>query len=421
MTNDKLQMTNASKYFYLNNIAKRFIHLTLVIGHLTLGLALLASAEIPVTTTVTSSTGGPTQLQSSIGGIGIGWIKVGTREVATIAWRPDFKFGPWGLGADVNLALGDNKPEGYENAVLRYVEYDDLKKGLRYGVLDGVTLGHGLIMKNYSTKVGSQVLLTNEQMGFKGYLDMDKNIVRAMATRSNIYYLRLEQRINPMLTLGEYYVTDSTGRKITQTDGTVKQFPSVSAIGVDARMPLPANLEGYAEAGQLMNYGNGLSAGVSWAYDIMVANASFLAEYRLLNKGFVPAYFSADYENNPVDLASAEASGNTKNGYLAQLGVNALGLMSLSLVYEAYQDSNATLTGDLTAKFFDQLTVRGYYKQPNFVDYRSITLEQGAVLGADVAYKVNPYTSLITHYKKAYNPSSGQVEATQYYEIALSF
>ncbi len=381
----------------------------------------LSYGQIPVTTTVTSSTGGPTQLQSNIGGISIGWIKVGTREVATLAWRPDFKFGPWGLGADVNLALGDNKPANYENVVLRYVEYDDMRKGLRYGVLDGVTLGHGLIMKNYTTRVGSQVLLTNEQMGFKGYLDMDKYIVRGMGTRSNIYYARVEERINPMLTLGQYYVTDTTGRRIVQTDGSTRTFPAVSAIGVDAAAPLPANFEAYAEAGQLMNHGNGYAAGLSWAYNLMVADASFLAEYRVLDKGFVPGYFGADYETNPVDLASAEASGKPKNGYLAQLGVNALGLASLKAVYEAYQDSNASLMADLTAKLGEQLSVRGYYQQPNFVDYRSITLEQGAILGADVAYKVNPYTSLITHYKKAYNPTSGQVESTQYYEISLSF
>jgi len=389
---------------------------------LLLGVWSLSNAlDLPVTTSVTSSTGGPTQFQSNIGGMSLGWIKVGSKEVATLAWHPDFKFGAWGLGADVNLALGDNKPAGYETAVLRYVEYDDLKKGLRYGILDGVTLGRGLIMKNYSTRVGNMVLPVNEQTGLKGYVDLDQNIIRAMGTRSNIYYLRLEQRINPNLTIGEHYVTDTTGRKIVQTDGTTRQFPAVSAIGVDAVMPLPANFEGYAEAGQLMNHGNGYAAGLSWGYDMMVANASFLAEYRMLDKGFVPSYFSVDYENNPVDLASAEASGKPKNGYYAQLGVNALGLASVSFIYEAYQDSNASLTGDLTAKFTDQLTVRGYYKQPNFVDYRSITLEQGAIMGADVAYKVNPYTSLITHYKKSYNPTTGQVESTQYYEVGLSF
>ena len=374
-----------------------------------------------VTTTVTSSTGGPTQLQSNIGGISIGYIKVGTKEITTLAWRPDFKFGPWGLGADVNVSLGENKPANYENMVLRYVEYDDSKKGLRYGVLDGVTIGHGLVMKNYSTRIGNQILLTNERMGFKGYLDMDKYVVRGMATRSNIYAARVEERINPMLTLGEYYITDTTGRTITRTDGTTKAFPSVSAVGIDATVPLPANFEGYAEAGQLLNHGMGLTTGISWAYDLMVANASFLAEYRMLDKGFVPGYFGVDYENNPIDLASAEATGKAKNGYLAQLGVNALGLATLNAIYESYVDSNSTLTADLSAKLGDQLTVSGYYKQPNFVDFRSISLEQGAIIGADVAYKLNPFTTLITHYKKAYNPASGQVESTQYYEVALSF
>ena len=96
-------------------------------------------------------------------------------------------------------------------------------------------------------------------------------------------------------------------------------------------------------------------------------------------------------------------------------------LASLNAVYESYNDSNASLTANLTAKVSDQVSVAGYYKQPNFKDYRSLTYEQGAILGADVAYKVNPYTSMIVHYKKAYNPATGVVESTQYYEMALSF
>ena len=366
-----------------------------IVCYLLLGAwSFCAAADFPISAAITSSTG-LTQLQSNIGGDrarldqsgerGSGDACPGSRILKPVPGEP---------GSDVNLALGDNKPVGYENAVLRYVEYDDLKKGLRYGVLDAVTLGHGLIMKNYSTRVGNQVLLTNEQMGLKGYLDLDNNIVRAMATQSNIYYLRLEQRVNPLLTLGEYYVTDPTGRRIVQTDGTARQFPGVAAIGLDAVMPLPANFEGYAEAGQLMNYGNGYAAGVSWGYDMMVASASFLAEYRLLDKGFVPGYFGVDYESNPVDLSSAEASGKPKNGYLAQLGVNALGLASLNVIYEAYQDSNAALTADLSAKLTDQFTVRGYYKQPNFVDFRSITLEQGAIVGADIGLQAQSFHQL---------------------------
>jgi hypothetical protein len=384
-------------------------------------LVFALTVQAQVTTTVTSSTGGPTQFQSNIGGISIGYIKVGSEETTALSWRPDLKYGPWGLGADVNLSLGDRKVEGYENLVLRYVEYDDSQKGLRYGVLNGVTLGHGLIMKNYSTRRGSQILLTNEQMGLRGYYDFGSYVIRGMGTKSNIYYARVEERINPQLTLGQYYVTDTTGRRIVQPDSTIKQYPAVSAVGVDATMPLPYNFEGRAEAGQLMNHGNGYSAGISWAYNLLVADASFLAEYRMLDKGFVPSYFNAEYENNPVDLASAEASGKAKNGYLAQLGINALGLASLSAIYEAYQDSNASLKADLAVRLSEQVKVHGYYDQPNFVDYRSISLEEGAIMGADVTYKLNPYTDLITHYKRAYNPATGLVEDTQYYEVSLSF
>ncbi|MFH1386260.1 MAG: hypothetical protein ABIH50_01165 [bacterium] len=383
--------------------------------------ALAADVPFPVSTTITSSTNGPTQFQSNIGAIAIGYNKVGTQDVTTLIWRPDLKFGPWAMGADVNLSLGSNKTPNYENLVLRYVEYDDMKKGLRYGILDGVTLGHGLIMKNYTTKIGSQTMLTNEMLGLKGYYDFDKCIFKGMTTKSGIYYIRVEERMDSNLKLGQYYVVDQIGRKITQTDGTVRSFPAVTAIGVDASIPLWANIEGYAEAGQLLNHGSGLSAGLSWAYDIFVAITSFSAEYRVLDKGFVPGYFGVDYENNPIDLASVEASSEAKNGFLVQMGVNAFGLATLSAAYETYQNNNSTLTADLSAKLSEQINVRGYYKQPNFVNFRSLSYEQGAILGADVAYKVNPFTSLITHYKKSYNSTTGRVESTQYAEISMNF
>ncbi|MFH1683983.1 MAG: hypothetical protein ABIA67_03785, partial [Candidatus Margulisiibacteriota bacterium] len=301
-----------------------------------------------VTTTITTQTGGPTQLQSNIGGISIGYIKVGTKEVGTAAWHPDFKIGPWGMGADVNIPLGKDAPDNYQNAVLRYLEYDDSKKGLRYGILDNVTWGHGMILDNYSTRLyDPSPLLHNEQLAFKGYVDMDSYVVRGLATRSNIYGIRVEERINPMLTLGQTYVTDTDG--ITPVGTTSAQ--KVSAVGIDASVPLPLNFEGFAEYAQLVDHGSGFGAGVSWGYDLMVASATFLAEYRMMDKGFVPGYFDADYEYNPINLASAEASGNVKNGYVAKLGISALGLASLNVAYENYNDSNSSaINADLFAK-----------------------------------------------------------------------
>src|SRR3989339_295118 len=192
---------------------KKFGGLLLVVCFLLIGIA--AYAEVPATTNLTASSSG-TKLQSNIGGLAFGFIKVGSAEVATLAWRPNFKFGPWGLGADVNLALGSNKPAQYESLVLRYVEYDDGKKGLRYGILDNITYGKGLIMKGYSTRKASTVMDVNEQLALKGYVDMETYRLGAMGTRSNIYAARVEELVNPMLVVGEYYIVDTTGRRIVQ-------------------------------------------------------------------------------------------------------------------------------------------------------------------------------------------------------------
>jgi hypothetical protein len=344
-------------------------------------------------------------------------VKVGSAEVTNLSWHPDFKYGPWGFGADVNLALGDkSKPSGYENVVVRYVEYDDSKKGLRYGVIDNLTWGHGLLMKGYSTRAIGPVILNNEQTATIGYLDMDAYVVRGLVTKSGLYAARVEERVNPMLTLGQSYITDTVG--VVPVGTTTVQ--KVAGVGLDASLPLPYNFEGYAEYAQLVNYGGGLTAGVSWAYDMMVANASFLAEYRMLGDKFVPGYFDNDYQSNPVNLASVEAAG-AKNGYYAQLGINALGLARLKASYENYINARPSLMADLYAKLPQDVEVTGYYQQPNFNDYRSLSFEQGAILGGTLAYPVNPFTKLVLNYKKAYNPATGQVEESQYYEVKLSF
>ncbi|MFA6549716.1 MAG: hypothetical protein WCT39_07320, partial [Candidatus Margulisiibacteriota bacterium] len=173
---------------------------------------------------------------------------------------------------------------------------------------------------------------------------------------------------------------------------------------------------------QLIGHGNGFNAGVSWAYDAMVANASFLVEYRLLNKGFVPGYFNADYETNPINLVSAEATGNVKNGYYAQFGLSALGVAGLKISYENYNDStSAALNADAYAKLPQDVEVTGYYRQPDFANFRSLTLEQGATIGGTLAYPINQMMRAIVHYKKVYNPSTARVEESEYVELQLRF
>ncbi len=351
-------------------------------------------------------------------GISLGYIKAGSAEVVALAWRPDFKLGPLGVGLDVNIPMGENKPQGYDSVVLRYAEFNDGQKGLRYGMLDGVTWGRGLLMKNYSTRTAGPIAQNNEQTAFKGFVNADRVGVQFMTTWSHIYAVRLTEKVNPILTLGQSYITDTDGPSILEPNGARVHYPSVAGAALDASVPLPLNFEGYAEAATLFDHGSGTTFGITWGMEAMIFSAAFDAGYRSLDKKFAPGYFSADYETNPINLSSYEANGKDKNGYVAELKVLAANVLKLDALYEAYNGSNTALTANAAAEL-DRLTASVYFKQPNFQDFRSLSLEQGAIVWYALGYKINPNTLLVGNYKKAYDPVLGRVVESQYYEVRL--
>ncbi|MBU0501650.1 MAG: hypothetical protein ABIH69_06245 [bacterium] len=370
-------------------------------------------------TTITADGADSSGLSSRMGDLSLGLVTEGTRSAYSLTWHPNFKFGPIGFGLDASYALGDSKPIGYENFVLRYVEYDDGSQGLRYGVIESLTWGHGLLIKNYTNRLAGPIVLNNEQVGVVGYFNnsQDGYLVRGLWSKTGVAGARLEEKINPNLTLGQTYVTDNDGIMIATTGRTQK----VAGIGLDATTPLPIGWVGFAEWAALQNYGSGLSAGVSWDRDFTLAQASFIAAYRLLDKGFVPGYFGEGYETNPIDLSTAEATGNNKNGYLIEFKSKIMDMATLNAAYENYNDSNsASLTANAFARLPQNVEVTGYYQQPNFDNFRAISFEEGAIIGGSLAYPANQFTKLIVHYRKAYNPTTGQVESSRYYEVRFS-
>jgi len=357
-------------------------------------------------------------------GISLGFIKAGSVEVGSISWRPNYKYGAWGLGFDVNVPIGNQRPDGYDSLVFRYAEYDDGQKGLRYGVLDGITWGHGLLVKNYTTRLAGPVILNNNQMGIRGFYNWDNYGVTALNTWSHIYGVRVTEKIKPveflpLITFGQGYICDTNGLSVKQTDGTTRSFPSQAGVELDATMPLPFGFNGYGEYARLMNYGQGASVGVDWGVDFLAFAATFDVGYRSMSSRFAPGYFDTDYEINPTDLTSIGAS--SRNGYFAGFKGIMSDYLKLNIQYEAYQGANTTLLAEALSIPREDVSLYAYYSQPKFVDFNSLTLEEGAVIGAKVGYKVNPNTMIVTHYKKAYNPTLGKVEETQWYEIELSF
>ncbi|MFA4858788.1 MAG: hypothetical protein WC901_05315 [Candidatus Margulisiibacteriota bacterium] len=375
-----------------------------------------------VSTWITATPSGATSLSTNLSnGISLGYVKVGSGEVGLVSWKPDFKLGPWALGFDFNIPVGSSNPAGIQNVVFRYAQYDDHQKGLRYGVLDNVTLGHGMIMKDYSTRYSYDLILTNNQMGAQAYYNFNKWGLLGMATWHSVFNFGAKQYVNPRLTLTEYVVADSDGVNVLQSDGVTRNFPAQSGFGVDATVPIIGNWDCFAEAGQLNNHGAGVGLGTDWAYDLFgLMQSTFMLTYRVMDKGFVPGYFDVDYESNPVDLSSAEA-GSGRNGILGAWAFNVANRLAATLTYEDYNDSNPSLIALANAIVSDKILASGYYKQENFTDLRALSYEQGAILGAAVTYKLNPFSSLTWNYKKAFNSTSGQVEETQYISAGIGF
>lgn len=354
--------------------------------------------------------------------VSIGYIKAGSAEVASLSWRPDLKIGPLTLGLTINAPLGKDKPEGYESIVLRSAEYNDGKRGLKYGILDNVTLGKGLLMKNYSTRYTGPIIQNNSQTALSGFIKTERVGFEFLSTWSHIYALRLTEQVSPYLILGQSYIADSDGVTVTQTSGTKKVYPAVSGYGFDAAVPLPLNLEGYGEIAGLVDHGQAATIGISWGYEALVFSAYFNAGYRFIDKKFVPGIFNVDYETDPVDFASYEANSQSKDGYLAELKGQMAEILKINATYENYRGSNPNLYAEASAALAN-LSVSAYFKQPNFQDFRSLSFEQGAVQGGSIGYKINSFTTIIAHYKKAYDPTLGKVIESQYYEgvMGLSF
>ncbi|MCX5751560.1 MAG: hypothetical protein NT099_07850 [Candidatus Saganbacteria bacterium] len=389
-------------------------------------LAVSASAEI-VTTTLVQNNASSSMKTNFTNGLSIGYVKDGTQEVGIVSWQPDLKYGPFGMGINFNVPLGDKRPTGFQEFVFRYVEYDDAMRGLRYGVLTDITLGSGLLMDKYSTLGNASTLLNGTQLGLRGYytfedvMNLESLKLFGMRTYSNLYAVRLEEKVYPWLILGQSSVWDTDGTTIKKPDGTYQSFAPESGYGLDLTIPLIWDADYYLEGAKLANHGAGASTGIKWIKDYFVADFSFNVGLRYMERNFIPGYFNEGYENDPIDMVSVEArGGGPRSGYFLGLNGRALGMLGVGVGLEGYNNEPGVLNADVWANFPFDIFLAGSYKQPTFNDFRSLSFEQGAIAEGKIGYKINPKTTFITHYKRAYNRFSGTVEDSQYYEFQIA-
>jgi len=383
----------------------------------------LVSTSYAADFSVTSNPFGQSLLSTKFAnGASLGFLNAGGVGAGVFSWNPDFNNAGLGLGLSVNIPLSSQgQPTGVDAVVLRYMEYTAPKWGFRYGILSNVTLANGLLVSNYTTATKGGIIQTSGQSGLRAYYNWDFAAIECFGTWTGVYGVRLTEKVLPFLTLGQYMAGDTDGVKQVKPDGTTMQFPSQSGWGVDANIPLTSWSNLYAEYARLNNYGGGFSAGLNAGGSSFLGQINFKAERRIISKNFIPGYFNEAYEVNPVDIVSYEAVSTDKDGYSVSLYGNLMSKAKFLAIFEAYNNSNASLRAEALADLTEAYFAGVSYVQPDFRDFRSLDASQGAIITGKLGYKINPFTQVIANYKQAWDSTQGRVLETQWYEVSLSF
>lgn len=308
-------------------------------------------------------------------------------SVTVLTLYPTLGVGNWKVGLDVNIFLpSDAKPKSVPYVLFHYIEYDDGFSGIRYGIMDGITLGYGLIMNDYSSRVNGTTMFDPTQAGVKAYTNLYKPYgVMALMTHSQIYAGRLTYQpdmftlLGRPIVLGVSYAVDNDGVKTpTKTYG---KGQAAMAADIGCELLGPAAIL-FSEYGQLLNHNGGLMAGLKGR---LVGLFTYQFDYRALGRNFIPAYFGYQYEVQPVDLTAINI-GNI-SGYHGSLGFSLGQLADLKMEYqnlffENTGKANPSLKAELVTQEIANFTVRARYEQLQLRSLSSVG-DEGANIVVD--------------------------------------
>jgi hypothetical protein len=359
----------------------------------------------------------------------LGSVTLDNEQLYRLAFRPDIPLGKWGVAFDIELFLnneGEFSNRGWEydtsaelfDTVLRkiyYVRYGRPSENLyiKIGALDGVTLGHGLIMDNYRNTLqypgikhtGLQFHLKDiggMQLGLEGILNNFQDFQEGGA----LIGARLSAVPVSKLELGITYVVD-----IDQYSGLIDKTQvgadMFSMLGFDATYPIIAQehlqLQLYGQAAFIIDDEDQLSDADAEAQGVAIGNRKakgfgFSAPGLWLNAGPLDGrlefrHFQDDFDSNyfdnlydldraRIDVASGRvtskdallARGETLSGVFGRLGFDLGQFIYASADYQYLSGANdpkqqvhasATLADQLLQNIPRLQQARAYFQKNN--------------------------------------------------------
>jgi hypothetical protein len=282
----------------------------------------------------------------------------------------------YGLTLNADLS---GKNYGLESVVARYMEYDNGRLGIRFAPIEDMSFGYGLLLNDLSTAYAQPVFLTNKQSGLRIYYDADSFVLEALGTFSHLYGVRMRNIRLLNLNMGLEYVSD---------DGAATREGYGSRLfGGYVELPVTDVISLFAEGGNSSNGGEGSMAGISANYDLIFAFAKVTAASVSMNNKFIPGYFTAGYETDPIDLVSLEADSAQRYGSMFDFNVGVLGFVAIDYCSENYKDGGSANSESFLISPLDRLNITGFIKELSFTDFRPIRGKDSNLIGGTMDYK----------------------------------
>jgi len=347
---------------------------------------------------------------------GFGYVNIDDKSYFKTTINPNFSLKglQLGLGVNLYLSLGDyGYPKSADFLTLRYIGYDYQKKhGFKYGRLNNLTLGQGLLVDGFDTGSGGTNEFNNKKTGALAYVTVLKTKVTALQTAQDVQGVRIERPIVQLasapLSIGATYMTDNDGIN-DSTSGTLVTRPKQDGYAADVFWPIGGDFFTlFTEYSELIDQGKGVSSGARGTFFNIV---DYRAEYRALGKGFVPGYFNQTYQSTGFNFTTDALSDKT-SGILVNAASDIMGdYAKAGLQYERYEDVNV-LTAALGWKQIGPVTgVINYSKPFSTADDRAIVI-------GDFYYRTNYIFDLIFRVKRV---SSNSSEFTESVSVSTVF
>ena len=385
------------------------------------------------------------------GGAGITWIN-GQPNYA-IHLFPDFAFGNWGVGLDLNLeftADGKLRTENFNEfsdylSIIRYVRYGQKGDPVygRLGALDYSTLGHGSIMYLYNNSPSWDTrkagLEFDVDFGVFGFESVYGNFGQAgvAGLRGYIKPLQLTSLnsipIISNIEVGGSMVTDfdknagvsagflspSTGDFVSTTDDG-----GVTIVGLDIGIPILRtdllDFDLYLDYAKIMNFGHGTTAGMILKFKgLGLVDLTTRFERRFNGKEYIPSYFNSLYEierfsfdptTNIVTskIQSLKNATSDGNGYYGELYARVLGMFDVRGSYQRLDkdpESGILHMYTLVAPNSMPVVFRAGYDKINIKNERDLfKLDDRSFLYAEIGYKATSYLLVSMVYQWTFTP-----------------